>query len=218
MIIAFAGQKGGAGKSTLAIATACELHARGYRVLLVDADPQGSARTFAAVAAEGGYPSPTVVSMGAEMYRPDQLPQLAPSFDHTIIDTPGRQGTIQKAALMVADLVVLPVGPSPLDVWSLAESAELIREAQALRPDLAAIVTVNRKDPRTVLGRTVRASLEGLGLPILDTEISLRIAMAEAPAAGQGVTAYAPKDAAAEEVRALVSELLGFAAGKESSA
>lgn len=154
MIIAFAGQKGGAGKSTLAIATACELHARGYRVLLVDADPQGSARTFAAVAAEGGYPSPTVVSMGAEMYR----------------------------------------------------------------PDLAAVVTVNRKDPRTVLGRTVRASLEGLGLPILDTEISLRIAMAEAPAAGQGVTAYAPKDAAAEEVRALVSELLGFAAGKESSA
>lgn len=219
MIVAYVGQKGGAGKSTLAIATACELLLRGHRVLLVDADPQGSARTFAAIAAEAGHQAPTVVAMGAELHRPEQLPQLAQGFDHVVIDAPGRQGAIQRAALMVADLAILPVGPSPLDVWSLAESVGLVKEAQVIRPQLAAAVVVNRKDPRTVLGRTVRASLEGLGLPTLEAEISLRIAMAEAPAAGQGVTAYAPQDAAAAEVRAFVSEILalGQVARKEAA-
>jgi chromosome partitioning protein len=67
---AFAGQKGGAGKSTMAIAVAAELMARGSKVLLVDADPQGTATTWTEVAAEAGHATPTLVAMGANMHRP----------------------------------------------------------------------------------------------------------------------------------------------------
>src|SRR5262245_4570065 len=124
MIIAFCGQKGGAGKTTAALVTATEWLLRGRRVLLVDADPQGSAKTWGEVAAEGGSAAPTVVAMGAGLHRPDQLPALARSFDLTLIDCPPRHGEIQRAALMVADLAVLPCGPSGLDVWALGESLD----------------------------------------------------------------------------------------------
>lgn len=76
-IIAFAGQKGGSGKTTTSISVASELFERGHKVLLVDADPQGSAQTWAAVAAELGHAAPVVVGMGAGLHRPDQLPSLA---------------------------------------------------------------------------------------------------------------------------------------------
>jgi chromosome partitioning protein len=85
-ILAFAGQKGGTGKTTLAVNVAAELVERGASVLLVDADPQGSSRTWAAVAVEAGNQAPTAVAMGSTMHKPDQLPRLATAYEWTIID------------------------------------------------------------------------------------------------------------------------------------
>lgn len=207
MILAFAGQKGGSGKSTAALAVAAESHARGRRGLLVDADPQGSIRTWADLAAEAGHAAPTVVAMGANLYREDQLPRLAQDHDDVIIDCPPRHDDIQRAALMVADIVVLPCGPSPLDAWALVEGLDLVERAQQLRPELRAVVLVTRKVARTSLGAGARETLKGSGLPVLATELGYRVAFQEAPAAGLGVTAYAPRSRAAKEVRALVDEL-----------
>jgi len=207
MIITFAGQKGGSGKSTAAMAVAAESHARGLRVLLVDADHQGSLRTWADLATEQGRNVPTVVAMGASMYRPEQLPRLAQGFDLVVIDCPPRHDDIQRAALMVADVVVLPCGPSPLDAWSLVEGLDLVRKAQQLRPELLAVVLLTRRIARTSLGAGAREALEGSGLPVLASELGYRVAYQEAPAAGLGVTAYEPRGQAAEEVRALVVEL-----------
>ena len=210
MIVALAGQKGGAGKSTVAIALAAELVARGATVLLVDADPQGTARTWGDVASEAGHALPTIVAMGATMHRPEQLPRVATSYDHVVIDCPPRHGEIQRSALMVSDVVILPCGPSAADAWALTTSVELVSEARALRPALGAFIVITRKQGHTALSKGARDVLTQTGLDVLATELGYRVAFAEALGAGLGVTTYAPRDAAAAEVRALTDEILAL--------
>lgn len=210
-IIAFVSQKGGVGKSTLAVAVGWELHARGRRVLLVDADPQATVRVTGDVAAELSVPAPTVIQQGKDMHRPEQLPRLAEAFDHVVIDTPGRTSDVSRAALMVADVAVVPVGQSAADVWAATETVELIRQAQTLRPELRGFLMVTRKAPRTSLGQGARDVLASLGLPVLEAATTYRVAWQESLAAGKGAAQYAPRDAAALETRALVDELLAGA-------
>jgi chromosome partitioning protein len=206
-IIALIGQKGGSGKSTTAINLAAEWVRRGRRVLLVDADRQGTARTWGEVAAQVEHPSPTVVSMGASMHKPAQLPELAKSYELTVIDCPPNSGEVHRAALMSCDLAVLPCGPSAPDAWALTESLELVQQACGIRPELRAFVLITRKLSRTTLGKGARDILADCGLPVLSSELGYRVAYQEAPGAGLGVTSYAPETPAATEVLALVDEL-----------
>jgi chromosome partitioning protein len=213
----FAGQKGGSGKSTLAIATAAELVARGRKVLLVDSDPQGSARTWAAVANEAGHQAPTTVAMDSNMHLPGQLDAVAESFEVVVVDTPPRHGDTKRAARVVADVSVLPCGPSAMDAWALAESLELITQAKVLRPELKVCIALTRKVARTAIGKSARAVLAGCGVPMLEAETHYRVAYQEAPATGLGVAQYAPGTPAAVEVVALVDELEQFNSTGEDS-
>ena len=210
-VIAIAGQKGGAGKTTVAIALTAEWMHRGQRVLLVDADPQQTARTWAEVASEQERPCPTTVHMGANLWQPDQLPRLAASFDIVIVDTPPRLGDVQRAALMVADVVLMPCGPSTHDTWALAASLELINQARTLRPEMKAAVLLTRKVASTVIGREAREVLTGTGLPVFNTELGYRTDYQEASAAGLGASTYRSSSPAAMEVRSMVDELEVFA-------
>jgi chromosome partitioning protein len=206
VILTFCGQKGGVGKTTAAIAVAVELVVRGHRVLLVDLDPQGSLRTWGDVAAEESVEhAPTVVALGAGL--PRHLPPLAAGHDAVVIDCPPMHGELQKAALMMADVAVLPTSPGPLDVWALTGSVDLVREARVAKPALEARVLITRKIPGTVIGNRARGILEQLGLPVLGAELGQRITYQEAPAAGRGPSTYAPTSPAAGEVRRLVTEL-----------
>ena len=207
MRVAVCGIKGGVGKSTVAVGLAAEGIARGRKVLLVDGDTQGTARTWAEVASEQGHPVPAVVAMGATMHQPGQLDRVGAGFDLVVIDCPPRASDVQRSALMACDLAVLPCGPSASDTWAVASSVELVTAARAVRPALHAVIVVTKRQGRTALGRVVRESLAETGLPILQTELFYRIAYQESLAAGQGVGAYAPSTPAAFEIRRLYDEL-----------
>jgi chromosome partitioning protein len=214
MIIAVAGQKGGAGKSTIAISLAAEGMARGKSVLLVDADPQGTARTWGDVAAEAGHKTPTVIAMGATMHKPGQISKAREGYDLVLIDCPPRHGEIQRSALMAADLVVLPSGQSAADAWALTTSLELVTEAKTVREDLNAVIVLNKVMPRTALGKGAREVLTESGLPIARTELRHRVSYQEAIGAGQGVTAF-DRGEAALEIQKLFDELLAFGGVRE---
>jgi chromosome partitioning protein len=207
LVIAIAGQKGGVGKTTLSATISGIWMERGLKVLLVDADPQASARTWGDVSLEAGGSAPTIVAMGPGLHRPDQLPAMKDAFDVVVIDCPPANGAVQRAALMVADLVILPCSPSPVDLWALSSSVELVEEARIVRPDLKAVIVITKKAPRTAIGGQIRESLQESGLPILGTEIHNRVAYAEAMILGQSVTRYARGTKAADEAIALVEEI-----------
>lgn len=212
MITALVSQKGGSSKSTLAVSIAWELMARGAKVLLVDADPQHTVLEVGAIAAESKRSSPTIVSMDRSLWKPDQLPRLAAAFDHVVIDTPGRSGDIQNAALMVSDAVLIPIGQSAAELFALSATLEIVNKAIELKEmhgdSLEAALIVTRRMPRTALGKAVRTTLKEAGIRTFKSETSQRVAWQECLGAGQGVAQYAPRDAAAKELRAVVDELL----------
>jgi chromosome partitioning protein len=206
-VVAFIGQKGGCGKSTLATNLAAEGVARGRRVLLVDADTQRTARQWADAALGAKRRVPTVVEMNATMAEPGQLGAMVGSYDLVIIDCPGRHDETQGAALMLADVAVLPCQPSSADAWALAGSVALVRRAKVLRPELRAVVAINRKKARTALGRAARDGLAACGLPVLATEVCDRVAYQEALGFGLGVGQY-DRGEAALEMRKLFDEVV----------
>ncbi len=203
--VALCGQKGGSGKTTLAVSLASEWHRRGLRVLLCDLDPQGTATVWGDVAAELGVNGPSVIGMGDSVRQ--QLPAVSNDYDVCVIDCPPRAGKRTVGALMVADLAVLPCGASPADVWALSEALEVVAQARELRPELDARIVMNAVLSTSTLGDEVRAVVGDLDLPIMSTIIHSRVALARTFATGQGVTCSEPGSIAALEVRRFVDEV-----------
>lgn len=208
MIYAFLNQKGGVGKTTLAVHLAGEQARRGSRVLLVDADPQGSALDWAA-AREGeplfpvvGFPRPT-------LHR--EIHVIGQGYDHIVIDGPPRVTELARSAIMAADRVVIPVQPSPYDIWAAAEVVELIKEAVIYKEHLKSAFAVNRKIANTAIGRDVGEALAGYPLPVLSASITQRVIFAECAAAGRVAYELESSGAAALEIAALADELLADA-------
>jgi chromosome partitioning protein len=208
-IVTIAALKGGAGKTTVATTLAAALHAAGHRVLVVDADPQGTALRWAAVAADAGRAEdvPPVVAMTAAALRTD-VARVGAAYDVVVIDGPPRLGAEQRAALLVAHLALLPVVPGGADVWALSDTLAVLDDARALRPDLKAAIVANRVDARTAFGRSLRGALAELPVATLKASLGHRVAFAEALTAGAGVVTYARGTTAAKEAAALAREVL----------
>jgi len=215
MIISLVSQKGGVGKSSLAVAIAWELHARGNRVLLADTDPQATARTASELAADRGLNGPTTLVFGKDLSRPNQLPAIAKQFDHVVIDTPGKLTDVTTPVLIVSDVALIPIGPSPTELWGNADTITIVQAArESFNPDLRAAIVYVRNEAKTVLSSRVRETLEKGELPVMRAETSQRVVWREAMLSGQGVAQYNPRDKAAKELRALVDELLAFGSGE----
>jgi chromosome partitioning protein len=210
-IIAVQNQKGGVGKTTLSIHISHALAQRGHSVLLVDADPQGSARDWAA--ARQDKPPFNVIALDRPTLHRD-LPSISKDYDFTVIDGPPRVTELARSVIAAADVVLIPVQPSPYDVWAAQEVIALIREASVFKENLISVFAINRKITNTAIGRDVTEAIAELGFPVLKTAIAQRVAYAESAATGQTVLeGDRPSKSAIKEINALVDELLKVANG-----
>jgi chromosome partitioning protein len=209
MILAVLNQKGGVGKTTLTLHIAAGLVLQGARVLVVDADPQGSARDWAA--ARAVPPLFPVVGLDRPTLHRD-VPTLAANYDHVVIDGPPRTTDVTRSALLAADLVLIPVQPSPYDVWACAQLVTLLKEALVFKERLKSVFVISRKIVNTAIGRDVGEALAAYALPVLHTAIAQRVAFAESAATGQTVLETDPHGSAGREVTRLIRELLEVSA------
>jgi len=207
MLLSLVSQKGGVGKSTLAISLAWELMLRGQKVLLADADPQETCLDACARAEQEGRPTPHCVRFGEDLHR--VLPGMARLYNWTVVDTPGRIGKVSRAALAVADVALVPVRPSGPDAWALDSTLALIDEAKAAQPRLRAAVVLTQVR-RTRLAAKAREAMEAVSLPLFRSHTMNRTAWEWAIYRGMGVTQHEPKGEAANELRSILAELQRF--------
>ena len=204
MIISLVNQKGGVGKTTIAVNLAGCLSERGLNTCLVDADPQGSVLQWASISGE----HPFDVDHRPSAALLNDRKGLSRGYDHVIIDAPPAMGEIARAILTISHLVIIPIGPSPLDIWSSKETVSLLPEARKRNRRLKAKLLICRKIVGTRVGREAREALETYGMDVFENEISQRVAFVEAMISGRSVQSYAPGSEAASEIRLLCEEIM----------
>jgi chromosome partitioning protein len=130
-----------------------------------------------------------------------------------IIDGPPRVTELARSAILASDLIIIPVQPSPYDIWSAKEITALVNEAAIFKDALRSAFVINRKIVNTAIGRDVNEALAGFaGTPVLRTAIAQRVAFAETAARGLTVIEAEPSGAAAREIEALTDDLEEFMA------
>lgn len=206
-VYSFQNQKGGSGKSTASINFAGELALRGQRVLFIDTDPQGTALDWSAARTAAGL-SPLFSVVGyPRVGLHKEIQNLGQGYDTVIIDNPARATDIPRSNILASDAVVIPVQPSPADIWATNEVLNLLEEASVFKENIISAFLVSRRIVGTSLGKSVRESLEGRGPTLLNTTIGQRIVYAESFITGQVVKELEPNSVAAEEISGLADEI-----------
>lgn len=206
-VIAILNQKGGSGKTTISTHLARALQLAGHRVLLVDSDPQGSSRDWAAVREE----QPVVV-VGID--RPTierDLKKISENMDYVIIDGAPQTKDLAVSAIKAADLILIPVQPSPYDVWATNDLVELVKQRMEITDGkLKAAFVVSRVITGTKIGGEVAEALTGYEIPVLESQLTQRIIYPTTAAQGTTVLDEEPSGTAAKEVNALMEEVLSY--------
>ena len=203
-IIALTNSKGGVGKSTVAVHLAAWCHQQGRRTALVDADAQGASSLWL----QEAEPDIAIARLQTPDEILDQVPRLGMEFDVLIIDGPAGLSEVTRAVLLVANMAMLPCGPSVLDLRALHEAIRVVGQAQRIRggPPLAVLVP-NKLQVQYRLTQELLATVQSLGVPALG---GLRLRQAFADAAGQGTLVWRlglRGAAATEEITQLFTEL-----------
>ena len=205
-IISLLNPKGGSGKTTLSTNIARAFYERGSKVLLVDSDPQGSASDWHAVREDNPIP---IIAYG----KPDNLkalPGVAAPYDYVFIDGAAKLEGMIAASVRVSDVILIPVQPSPYDIWGASDLVDLIKARQEVtegKPHAAFIVS--RAIKRTILGNEITGALTEYNLPIFHAMTIQRQIYPRTASEGFTVFDDAGKEATAE-INAIADELTDF--------
>ena len=202
-VISILNQKGGVGKTTLSTHLARALQLQGKDILLVDSDSQGSTRDWAATRKEQTLP---VVSIDRPTIDKD-LKNIKKDF--IIIDGAPRSNEIILSAIKASNAVIIPVQPSPYDIWATSDLVRIVKEhIQKTNRTLKAAFVVSRVIKGTKIGSEIIEILSNYEIPVLKTLITQRVIYPNSAASGTTVLDQDPKGEAAEEIRALTNEIL----------
>ena len=207
IVVTVAQQKGGAGKSTLAAHLAVAWAGQRRKVAVIDIDPQASLAVERALAlgVPGGkagldFAQITGWRTAAEVER------QAKSHDVVVIDSPPHAETEARLAVRAASLLLVPVQPSPMDVWATRPTLDLAKAEK-----VPVLLILNRVPPRANLTEAMSTKLAGLGVGVAETRVGNRVALATAMAEGRGITETEPSSRAGQEIAALAEEIISRA-------
>lgn len=207
MIISFINQKGGVGKTTLSINTASLLSQSGHKVLLIDADKQLSASTWASLRDDTDF---QVVNMARENMAKDAI-SIASEYDYTIIDAPPHAEGVSRSCVIASDIVLMPIEPSGLSAWASDMTVQQVQQAMEYKETLKCGFVVSRKIGNTVIGREVRNMVEDTGIKIFKADIQNRVAYAESITMGQTIFEWGQDKNAIQEIETLTKEIIDYA-------
>lgn len=205
MIISVLNLKGGSGKSTISTNLAVAFKLDGKKVLLIDSDPQATSIRWAGERPEENVKVNVVAIPDAKALR-KQVKDFMDDYDILIIDGAPQLDLISTTSIAISELVLIPVSPSPYDIWATENIVQRVKSAQEINPDLRAFFIINRDNPRTLLSKDTDEALNELGLPICSTRLHNRIAYADSALNGLSVLEWTdPKGK--EEINTLYNEL-----------
>ena len=210
-IISVTNQKGGPGKSTVTMHLAASLALRGHRVLVADADPQGTASRWAATAPDESQFPATVIGLSqasTKVHR--ELHKFVGDYNFILVDCPAAvDSPIPQSALLVSDLALIPLIPSPPDLWASVAIRQLVENASLVNESLAARLLMNQVQPRTRLAHDVAQVLLDFEIPVCTAKLAHRQVYRQCAAQGLTVHALGSRaNAAKRELEVLTDEVL----------
>ena len=195
-VIALVGNKGGAGKTTLTVNLAVGLGRLG-RIVILDTDPQGSSAQWRSIADDEMLPP--VISATDNVV--EQVRGLVTEYDYLVVDCPPSvQAPQTLSVLQVTDLALIPVQPSPFDLWASIHIEQAVMQARESNPALQGLLVINQLEPRTTLSQLMREALAEIQVPVAQTAIRRRAVYRASALEGRSVYAMGKRgaDAAAE--------------------
>lgn len=210
-ILTVAQQKGGAGKTTLAAHLAVAIAETGKTVAVVDIDPQASLSSWWEMREELGLPAPSNGKGKGSLWvhritgwrTANEVEKLARDHDVVVVDSPPHAETEAKIAVRVADLVLVPLQPSPMDFWATQATLDLTKSEKT-----DALLVLNRVPPRAALTEAMTAKIKEMGAKVAKAQIGNRVALAASLLEGKGVSEYQKRGTAAAEIKALAAEVM----------
>jgi len=206
-IFSVSNQKGGSGKTTLSMNLAAGLSRRG-RTLVIDADPQGSASQWSSSATEDKPFPVSVISVGGNLTH--EVNRFSRDYDYVVIDCPPTLETENTSkAMVVADTVLIPVLPSPVDLWASVRLANTIEQIKQIKPQLKAHIVINQLEPRSALSRAMKDALEEFDIPALNSGLRRRAIYRNVAIEGSSVyCAGKQAQPAIDEIEQIIEEVL----------
>lgn len=202
-VISLVNQKGGAGKTTNTISLAGAFTKLGYSVVIVDSDTQGNTRDWKAVNEDNPIP---VLGIDRPTIHTD-IKSLS-RFDIVLVDGAPTVEAMSASAIKAADLAIIPVQPSPLDIWATADLIDLVKtRIEITDGKLQAAFLVSRAVANTKIGKEISDILAKYELPVLETIIPSLTDYSTCIKHGQHVIEYAPHSKAAKIALKLATEI-----------